>query len=354
MATTTVEVVKRKDELKYKARIRKYLFGKKLIEVCRTFDSRQGATRWLEEAKQIEKKEGYKGLVYLKLNQKVTVGGALDKLMSNKNFLDTTSKQVISNLKMLKGFSITKIELAYLMPCHLIEHVNERKTKNPAISPATISVDLSNLKSALKQAKTIFTLRFEVEVFEEACFVLRKQKAIAQSTPRERLLSDVEMERLTEYVQAENTTLPLADIVGLANEIGPRLGEITKVPWDDYNRKEGTLTIRNRKSPNCRKPTSVIQLTESQVHLIERQMPKKVSGDQPIFPYLGGSITAAFRKAVQKAGIEDYQFRDLKAHAVTTMFKAGKTLEEIGKITGNRSTKILYGHYLRLIELSTK
>lgn len=354
MATTTVEVVKRKDELKFKARIRKHLFGKKLIEVCRTFDSRHQAIQWLEEAKQIEKKEGYKGLVYLKRNKEVTVGCALDKLISDEAFLKTTSQKVISNLKMLKKFSIAKIELAYLMPSHLLEFTEERKAKNPKISPATLSVDISNLKSALKQAKTIFTLKFDAEVFKDACDVLRQRKVIAQSIPRERLLKGEEMKRLMKFVKAENTALPLDDIVELSSEIGSRQGEITKVSWDDYNRDKQTLTIRNRKSPTCRKPTSVLQLTESQVHLIERQIQRKAPDDQRIFPYVGSSISAAFRKAVRKAGIEDYQFRDLKAHAVTTMYKTGKTLEEIGKITGNQSTKILYGHYLRLIELSTR
>lgn len=351
---TMIEVVRRKDELRYKARIRKYLFGKKLIEVCRTFDSRQGAKRWLEEAKQIEKKEGYKGLVYLKRNKKVTVGCALDKLMSDEAFLKTTSQKVISNLKMLKKFSIAKIELAYLMPSHLLEFVEERKAKNPKISPATLSVDISNLSSALKEASSVFVFRLDEEVLKKAWDLLKKRKLIKQSTPRERLLSEEEEARLTKHLHSSATSFPLNDIVDLLKDIGARRGELTKIQWSDFDEKRKTLTIRERKSPNEHKPTSRIKLTSVQVALITRQKQHLKKGDSRIFPYNKDSISAAFRKVIRDAGIHDYQLRDLKAHAITTMYKAGKSLEEIGKITGNQSTQILYDHYLRLIELSTR
>ncbi len=350
MATTSIEVVKRKDKLRFKARIRQHLFGRMLIEVCKTHDSRSKAELWLAEAIQIEENEGTAGLVRLKQTPRVTVGGALKRLFNDKKFIEATSSKVISSLKQITKFSIAKVELSCLAPMHLVQFCEERKALNQSLSPATLNVDISNLSSALKEAAVFYNYSFNNQIFALARPTLRKHGLIGKSVPRQRRLRMSEEIKMENALRKSKSKIPMKDIVDLAKDIGVRRSELTKIRWSDFDRAKGTLVIRERKSPNERKVTTKLTLNKQQIALIEKQLKNRRHNDNRIFPYNDQSISAAFRRAMRDAKISDYQLRDLKAHAITSMFERGKSVQEISKIVGNRDPQILVNHYFRADE----
>lgn len=174
---------------------------------------------------------------------------------------------------------------------------------------------------------------------------------------RVRYLTDEQRERLLVACEAE-ADRRLAPLVRLALLTGARRGELLGWTWAAVDLKRGLASLAETKGG---RPRSVALSTPA-VEVLRGLRASRVPGwshvfavrpvGRPRFP------RDAFERAVEKAGIEDFHFHDLRHCFATMLLSAGATLPELAAALGHRTLSMVarYAHLekphaARLVEL---
>ena len=195
-------------------------------------------------------------------------------------------------------------------------------------SPATVNRLLSVLSK-------IFSLASDAEIVDNnPC---RKVRKFRLNNQRVRVLSSEEEMAL---LSALGDNELVKQIVVFALNTGFRRGEIFNLKWFDVDFNRGLIQIRESKSNKTRivPMNATIQIP---LQGIGRKSdfffpsPKNGrSGDQL------NQIKRSFRRAVDKAGIEDFRFHDLRHTAATRMADAGADAFTLMKILGHSDIRM--------------
>jgi integrase len=213
-----------------------------------------------------------------------------------------------------------------------------RERQAMGAGPATVAVDWSLICSALGAAKPMFGVVVDTAVLDEARPVLDRMNLIGRPQSRDRRVSKDEEARLVaEFDRVSrhpSTLLPMADIVRFALACPRRLGEITRLRWDDVDRENKVVLLRDVKHPRRKMGN------HQQVPLVEGSW--AIAMRQPvlsefIFPYKTDSISSSFERAVKRLGIEDLNFHDLRHEGITRLFEAGLSIQQVALVSGHRS-----------------
>ncbi|WP_186731662.1 site-specific integrase [Vibrio cyclitrophicus] len=218
------------------------------------------------------------------------------------------------------------------------------------MKPQTVSHDLSNLCTALKDANTFYGISTDCTVFDAARSSLQRHGFIGRSVERSRRLEPNEFELISNELETVNANaknyIPLQDIMTVAIELGLRLGEISKLRTSDICEKTNTLTVRDRKHPNKdKRHTDLLNISEKVIETLQKQPPRE---DDLLFPFNTKAIGHKWRKLTKKLGINDLRFHDLRTEAACRMYEAGMAIVDISKVTGHQDLNILNKHYLPL------
>ncbi|MCF7479676.1 site-specific integrase [Vibrio sp. J2-4] len=218
--------------------------------------------------------------------------------------------------------------------------------------PQTIAHNLSVLRSTLQNCKTMLRLEIELGGYSDAMATARRKGYIGRSEERTRRPTEDELNAITKELQRQSLNsrqkIPMLDIVEFAQETAARRGEICseQICWRNWNAKNRTLTIRDRKTPKKgQKITSTFELSPKAIEIIMRQ--PKGKGSDPIFPYKANSVTSSWGRTMEKLGIKDLHFHDLRAEALCRLYEANWSLPAISKVSGHRDLNILNNIYLR-------
>lgn len=166
---------------------------------------------------------------------------------------------------------------------------------------------------------------------------------------RERFLSPSEKERLFQACR-ESRNPNLLPMVSLALITAMRFGEIAGLHWRDIDFGQGTITLLRTKNGDRR----VIPLTDEAASIFRESPTFGAPLNELVFrsQYNAGSpqrvsIREAFENAVERAGIEDFRFHDLRHTAASYMAMSGATQGELMAILGHRSSAMTrrYAHY---------
>lgn len=227
------------------------------------------------------------------------------------------------DLNRLKSYTITRINATELTAADLINHIAER---NRVVKPQTAKNDLIWLKTAIKTMSVTMGFKANLEAFEQAREVLRKQKLIASSDTRDRLPTCAEILTLSRHFGKGS---PSYECMWFSLYSARRISETTRIKWDDINETNRTVVIRNLKDPNRRNVTKIAKIPLSAFNIIQRQ-PRK---SDRVFPYQEKTISKYFTDACKVVGIEDLHLHDLRHAATTGLFKRGLQIQEVQKIT---------------------
>jgi len=174
---------------------------------------------------------------------------------------------------------------------------------------------------------------------------------------RVRYLSDDERERLLLATKASANTY-LYPITVIALSTGMRLGEIMNLTWDDVDFQNKRIIIHETKNGERRaaplagrafdeltamdkvKRTDTKLIFASKKTTVIKINDEKVKVVKPIL------ITKAWLTAIDKAGIDNFHFHDLRHSCASYLAMNGASLAEIAEVLGHKTLQMVkrYAH----------
>lgn len=159
-------------------------------------------------------------------------------------------------------------------------------------------------------------------------------KLTGQLTERERVMSHEEQARLDEALETCMNGL-LAPATEFATETAMRATELVSAKWGDVDWKECLLHLKDAKAGARDVPLSPRAIEILRV-LCPSEDPK-----QKIFGITYESLKAGWRRACERAGVEDLRIQDLRHTAATRMALKSGNLFIVQKLTGHRTLNMV-------------
>lgn len=175
---------------------------------------------------------------------------------------------------------------------------------------------------------------------------ISKVKRPTEPRGRVRFLSDDERKRLLSACQESQNPF-LYIIVTLAISTGMRHGEILGLTWKDVDLERRRIVLDKTKNDERRAVPLVgiafdLLLEHAKLRLADNQLlfPGSNRTDKPI------EIRSAWLYALNKAGIENFRFHDLRHTAASYLAMNGATLAEIAAVLGHKTFQMVkrYAH----------
>lgn len=220
---------------------------------------------------------------------------------------------------------------------------NEKTKRQTKRSPSTVNRYLAVLSH-------LFTI-----ALKEWSWVndnpLNKVSKLKEPRGRVRYLSDDEREALlSECKKSKNPYLYTIVILGIAT--GARRSEILNLRWEDVDLKRGQIVLHDTKNKERRS----LPLSDITAELIRKLKPEEHGKREYLFPNRAGNgpyyIRTAWDRAVERAGIEDFKFHDLRHTAASYLAMNGASPLEIADILGHKSPQMTH-RYTHLSEPHT-
>jgi integrase len=204
-----------------------------------------------------------------------------------------------------------------------------KQKDNRLLSPATCNRKLALLRHILRMAwkEGLIEKLPAVELFQE-------------DNERDRVLTEEEFSQL--YEQAASHLKP---ILLCAWETGMRRGEILSLTWHRVNLRENLISLESQDTKTKRRRQVPISQKLQDTLLSLRQAQGKVADiHQHVFLGTTGNpvknIQEAFDNAVDRAGLKDVHFHDLRRSFATRKVAEGWDRDYVKAITGHRTDKV--------------
>lgn len=310
--------------------------------VCKTADRKQIVEDWATDTERRIKLGQYnfeahnKHHTYAQLIDRMHADGALSHHRSLKNCLS----QFDYWKQRLGAYALTHITPELI--------VQERKLliDTPLLdgncrSAATINRYTATLSSTLGYA--VKKLRW---LTENPCKHLVK---IKEAPGRDRVLSDAEITRLLDACKQSKSPY-LYPIVLFALTTGARRGEILNLEWRHLDLEKGIAFLTETKNGRPRSVALAAPVLDVFKALYQQRNPLKplVFASKTAFCRI--DIKKAWMQAVQRAGLVDWHFHDLRHQFATLAAGQGASNVELASAMGHRTLTML----LRYTNLDAK
>lgn len=140
----------------------------------------------------------------------------------------------------------------------------------------------------------------------------------------------------------------LEPIVRLAIESAMRQGEILALRWSDIQGQY--LTVSDSKNGESREVPLTLAGQEALRALpgtnvtafrAKQSRPTARKNDTPVLNVTQAALEHQFRRACERAEIEDLRFHDLRHEATSRLFERGLNIIEVSKVTGHKTLQML-------------
>ena len=293
--------------------------------------------------------EGYRDTLGHIGTSKASVLNILSNNLGTMRLAELTSKVIVQYAKdRLSGKATAQGSVQYA----------KRKGRPPAnkvAGPATVLQDLVYLGTVLRHSSVVLNSK-DAAVAAAHCSAaittLRHGRMVMESERRERRPTEDELIRLEQFFDNRpRSQVPMSDIMHFAICTAMRLGEIVELRWEDYNPEDRTIWVRGRKDPSKssgrddRIPlisghVAINRVPICPIEIMARQKTAKKKTGR-IFPYAGQTITLSFSQAVDKLGISDLHFHDLRHEGISRLFEAGFQIPQVALVSGHKSWRNL-------------
>jgi integrase len=223
---------------------------------------------------------------------------------------------------------LAKLSMAALTPKAVAAYRDERLKQ---VKPGTVIRELAYLSSIVNHARN----EWGINITNPIASVRRP------SAPqgRDRLLSSDEETRLLAALVPNgrrNTWLLPATVLSL--ETAMRRSELLQLRWSNIDLGIQTAYLPMTKNGTAR----TVPLSTKAVGVLTH-LPHCTDGR--VFPIKGDTLHAAFKKACDRAGIQDFRWHDLRHTAITRLAEKLPNLIELAAVSGHRSLTMLKRYY---------
>ncbi len=220
---------------------------------------------------------------------------------------------------------------------------SKRKRRRRGATPATVNRELTVLKHMLKRA---------VEWGYLAENRIARVKPLKEAPGRTRFLAPDEIGRLLEACEAEAVSSTLGSVylkpfALLALNTGMRRNEILGLTRRAIDWQNRMVTLEATKNGEARH----VYLNDTAAEAL-RSLPARIDTDR-LFPFKPNQISMAFRRAVKRAGIDDFRLHDARHTFASYQAMAGVQPRGLQALLGHKDGRMTmrYSHladaYLR-------
>src|SRR5208283_3669251 len=264
-------------------------------------------------------------------------------------FCDLVAKYMLKYKRQRDPYTVKHLEsyfgdmlLSEITPEMVEDYLIDRDESESCPKPATIYQEFSlgrrMFNVARKRWKLVSTNPFADVEFSELLTI---------DNARERWLTVEEEERLLGV--AAPAYLP--EIVLFAIHTGCRRGEILELDWDkniDMHLRTIKVCISKNK-PGAKSKYKVIPMSQTLYSMLQRKRNTNPTASGRLFDVSAHALKDAFVRAVEKAGIEDLHFHDLRHTFATRLVRGNVDLYVVQKLMGHKSIKTTerYAHHCR-------
>lgn len=313
--------------LKWRAQVRRKGFPPQ----TKTFSTKTLAQQW---AKALEGDAEQLSAGQIPRGPEWTVAKMIERYEEEIEKTKTMGRNKKAVLKTLRSI-LAKVQLADLTPERIVFYIRDERK----VGGVTASIDLTYLKGALKVTRALLKVPVRPTVVDDARETLNHLGLLSKSNERDRRPTEKELEHVRAWLKQRSETLTVDHIDFILDSCFRPPSEIVNLRWEDLNREDKTILIRDRKDPQKKIGNNqIVPLLGRCMEIIERQ-PK----DGPlIFPVNGSSWSTLFPRACRAHKIKDLRLYDLRHEAISRLVSTNKySILEMMLITGHKDPKQL-------------
>lgn len=358
MASINIEErVGKSGAVSYRVRVRVTERKKIIDKLEQTFDNRRDAEKWAIKAQKelTHKHDDIKRGLYRETSEfrDATVGELIREYLENPRTGSTVGRTKEYVLRALLNYDIALVTASRLTANDLIQHCEFRLAEDTKPTPQTVYHDVTYLRSVMQAGATFLKINASTRYHDEAIPQLIKLKLIARSNKRSRRPKKEEIAlievALKERENHRTAKIPYSDIFQFSLVSAMRIGEITKLRWQDLDPTNKTILVRNRKDPRKKLGNDhEVPLLGNALEIILNQKNRPTFNKEFIFPYNERSITAGWQRVLKKLEIENLRYHDLRREAASRLAELGIPIHIVARVTGHRNLNILHDIYTNI------
>ena len=330
---TIVERPQEDGKIRYRVQIR----IKGYPAISETFDRKTDAKRWAaEKESEIRQGQYFKTVEALKHTLSDVIIRFKQDILPHRR---SDVKKVGMHLDWW-GNQIGAYRLSDITPPRLAELRDklsyEPNEKAKLRSPSTVNRYIASLSIALTHAVEWGWLQ------ENPLFKVKKK---SEPKGRVRFLSPEETKALLKNCKNSKSKY-LYSLVILALSTGARWGELIHLSWKDIDLKNQVIRLERTKNGERR----TLYLRGEALRVVTALSQEKVVDSRSVFPSRDGKsyadIRDAWELALERAGIEDFRFHDLRHTAASNLAMNGVSPLVIAELLGHKQLTMVkrYAH----------
>ncbi|MET4693634.1 tyrosine-type recombinase/integrase [Endozoicomonas lisbonensis] len=337
---------KKNGDTRYRCMVRVKKNGQIIHQESKTFSKKSQAKAYgKKRVNELEDTDYLKKVQHRKhFPQQGTVASLIQRYIDELYPVKPWGRSKQYSLDLLLNSDLAKKDIYSLKASDIIDHCQLRQ--KGGTGPATVSQDISYLRSVLSLAKPSWNIEVTAACIDEATPFLRKHGLIAHSKARSRRPNEKELYDIRAALEKRQlkpqSTIPLVDIFEFSIFSCMRVGEVCRILWEDIDYIKKTVVIRDRKDPRHKAGNDqTVALLGPAWDIVIKQ----AKTDCRIFPHNSNSVSAAFQRCRNKLNIHDLRYHDLRREGASRLFELGYKIEEVASVTGHRDLSTLWKIY---------
>ncbi len=284
-------------------------------QISKTFTTKRDCLLWAREQESKVERGIY---IAMDCDRTLTLGHLIDRYCSDE--LPQLRGHVSEGYRLERlRERLGQLKLIQITQSALAEY---RDSRLELVSPAAVKREVALVIRILRMAVSEWNVTLPCGI--------PKIRLPRVSNGRERRVSDIELSTLLSSTSSEIAQKSIR----FALATGMRRGEIVSICWRDIDLDNRTLYIPRTKTDSPRH----IPLTQSAMTVLSML---DGNADDLVFPIAANSVSQAFRRATQRAGIDDLHYHDLRHEAITRFFELGLSVAEVASISGHKDYRML-------------
>lgn len=272
---------------------------------CKTFESEKEAKDW---AKVIESEMIRRVFIDRSELERTTLGELLERYKSEVTGTKIGERQERSRIKRWLAHPLSNRTLASLRAVDFSQYRDERLKE---VGPNTVRLELSLIRAVFDYARRGWGVPVKNLIADI------KMPELPAGRKR-RLVGDEEKALLKAASEARSHPLQLCAAIELAIETGLREGRLAALRWDQVDFPNLVIWILTKAKKN-EQELAAVPLSERAEEIL-RSLPRDTGGSVfgGAFP-TAQALGSAFRRARDRAGLENLTFHDLRHEAASRL-----------------------------------